>query len=424
MAARKLVRDLLIARQPLLQQFKSPQGLATTSRLLVDNRWSSYRRFGVFNNVKEEANRNPELKKSVKELKEKAEELKGVKDDLKVRTKQTAEKLYKHVDGVWTEAEATAKKVSSSVKEKISAATEEVKGTFKLGKQETSEQTGTSSEDGPDIKEKTNSAGEETSKSSEANESAETFFGKFKSRIPSAKVFSAFQKLKEAKVTEIMKKGYDIVKDELNGNSNGRKHLEYTPFKGEISKKTEVVPMSNPKQSRLSEKWEAFRKKMQGNPVFKRFSGISQPVVTKGQEIAEDMRERWETSDNPIVHKIQESFSLPDFVSEVQDAIRPVLNAYMKGDTETLKKYCSPEVISRCEGEHNAFKSHGIFFDNRLLHISEVEVRETKMMGTSPIIIRRTLGVSVCEAAINANPLSDEEAMTVEVRIEDPKLGS
>ncbi|CAN1244950.1 Mitochondrial import inner membrane translocase subunit TIM44-2 [Linum grandiflorum] len=406
MAARKLVRDLLIARQPLLQQFKSPQGLATTSRLLVDNRWSSYRRFGVFNNVKEEANRNPELKKSVKELKEKAEELKGVKDDLKgddengeCRTKQTAEKLYKHVDGVWTEAEATAKKVSSSVKEKISAATEEVKGTFKLGKQETSEQT-----------EKTNSAGEETSKSSEANESAETFFGKFKSRIPSAKVFSAFQKLKEAKVTEIMKKGYDIVKDELNGNSNGRKHLEYTPFKGEISKKTEVVPMSNPKQSRLSEKWEAFRKKMQGNPVFKRFSGISQPVVTKGQEIAEDMRERWETSDNPIVHKIQDagdtifqetdtassikeirrrdpSFSLPDFVSEVQDAIRPVLNAYMKGDTETLKKYCSPEVISRCEGEHNAFKSHGIFFDNRLLHISEVEVRETKMMGTSPIII-------------------------------------
>ncbi|CAN1270547.1 Mitochondrial import inner membrane translocase subunit TIM44-2 [Linum perenne] len=225
MAARKLVRDLLLARQPVLQQFKSPQGLSTTSRLLVDNRWSSYRRFGVFNNVKEEAN----------------------------RTKQTAEKLYRHVDGVWSEAEATAKKVSSSVKEKISAATE---------------------------------------------------------------------------------------------------------------------------------------------------------------EIAEDMRERWETSDNPIVHKIQDysagdtifqetdtassikeirrrdpSFSLPDFVAEVQDAIRPVLHAYMKGDTETLKKYCSPEVISRCEGEHKAFKSHGMFFDNRLLHVSEVEVRETKMMGTSPIII-------------------------------------
>ncbi|CAL1408937.1 unnamed protein product [Linum trigynum] len=416
MAARKLVRDLLLARQPLLVQRKPAEGLYTTSRLLVDSRWSGYRRFGVFNNVKEEVNRNPELQKSVKELKEKAKELKekagelkGVKDDLRVRTKQTTEKLYKHVDGVWTEAEATAKKVSSSVKEKISAATDEVKGAFKMGKQESAESTGTSSKDGPDTKENTTGeTGGETNKGSETKGSAETLFGKFKSRIPAFS--SAFQKLKEAKVTEIMKKGYDIVKDELNGNPNARKHLEFTPFKGEISTKTDVVPMSSPKQSRLNEKWQAFRKKMQGNPVFKRFSGISEPVVTKSQELAEDMRERWETSDNPIVHKIQDvgdtifhetdaaasikeirrrdpSFSLPDFVSEVQDAIRPVLTAYMKGDTEALRKYCSPEVIARCEGERKAFTSNGIFFDNRLLHVSEVEVRETKMMGTSPIII-------------------------------------
>ncbi|CAL1355831.1 unnamed protein product [Linum trigynum] len=42
--------------------------------------------------------------------------------------------------------------------------------------------------------------------------------------------------------------------------------------------------MSSPKQSRLNEKWQAFRKKMQGNPVFKRFSGISELVVTKSQD--------------------------------------------------------------------------------------------------------------------------------------------
>jgi import inner membrane translocase subunit TIM44 len=45
---------------------------------------------------------------------------------------------------------------------------------------------------------------------------------------------------------------------------------------------------------------------MQGYPVFKRLSGMSEPVVNKSQEIAEDVREKWETSDNPIVHKIQE----------------------------------------------------------------------------------------------------------------------
>ncbi|XP_050206795.1 mitochondrial import inner membrane translocase subunit TIM44-2 isoform X2 [Mercurialis annua] len=331
----------------------------------------------------------------------------------KCRTKQTTEQLYKRVDGVWTEAEATAKKVSANVKEKISAAKEEVKETLNLGKQESSKSSDSSEKDGADVNDgKKASSGEGTDKQNDTSDNAETFFGKFKSSIPSSKVSSAFHRLKEAKVTDFMKKGYDVMKDEFYGNPSKRKHLEYTPppsFKGERSTRTDIVVLPT-KQSRWSKKWEAFRKKMQGNPVFKRFAGISEPVVSKGQEIAEDMRERWETSDSPIVHKIQDvsdtifqetdaasslkeirrrdpSFSLMDFVAEVQEAVRPVLNAYIKGDLKTLKKYCTSEVITRCEAEHTAFQSHGIFFDNKILHISEVEVRETKMMGTSPIII-------------------------------------
>lgn len=78
-------------------------------------------------------------------------------------------------------------------------------------------------------------------------------------------------------------------------------------------------------------------------------------------------------------------------MAEVQEAIRPVLDAYMKvtlsfhgsfpsstgdsflnkilygqADVDTLKKYCSPEVIERCKAEHTAYQSHGIFFDNRV----------------------------------------------------------
>uniref|UniRef100_A0A0A0KPP0 Tim44-like domain-containing protein n=1 Tax=Cucumis sativus TaxID=3659 RepID=A0A0A0KPP0_CUCSA len=58
-----------------------------------------------------------------------------------------------------------------------------------------------------------------------------------------------------------------------------------------------------------------------------------------------------------------------------------------QGDSETLKKHCSTEVIERCKSEHRAYQSQGIFFDNKILHISDVEVRETKMMGSTPIII-------------------------------------
>ncbi|KAL2537858.1 Mitochondrial import inner membrane translocase subunit TIM44-2 [Forsythia ovata] len=424
MASRKLVRDLFRSKQPLFRQLLDTEQVSrryTRLRLVPPNGHSFRREFSVFNEfskkIKGEVDRNQEFQQSVKELKEKAEDLKGVKEDLKVRTKQTSEKLYKHVDGVWIEAEEKAKKVYADVEEKISAAKEEVKETFGVGKQESPGSDGTSNNHSSNDKDGSNSAFREEKQQSESSNTAETIFSKVKSGVSSIspKVSSAYSKLKEAKPIDFVKKGYDIVKEELKGSPNRRKRLEYDASSASSSPKVErstridVVVLPS-KQSAWSKKWEAFKEKMQGHPIFKRVSGISEPVIGKSQEIAEDMRERWETSDHPVVHKIQDisetvlgesdaamsfkeirrrdpTFSLPEFVAEVQEVIKPVLNAYFKGDAEVLKKYCSSEVIERCKAEHKAFESQGIFFDNKILHISEVEVRETKMMGDTPIII-------------------------------------
>ncbi|XP_019101290.1 PREDICTED: mitochondrial import inner membrane translocase subunit TIM44-2 [Camelina sativa] len=414
MASRKLVRDLLITKQPLFQQLTHQRrvGAGRLGLLLQGNGYASHRRFSVFSDfskkIRGEAESNPEFQKTVKELKERAEEFKGVKEDLKVRTKQTTEQLYKQVDGVWTEAESVAKKVSSSVKDRLSAATEEVKESFKLGKEENAESASSSSTGTTEGEKQQQQQQQQSGTTEEQN----TFFGQFKSSISSPKLSEAFHKLKEAKPLDFAKKGLDIVKDELRGNPSKRKHLEYTPpppFTGERSTRTEMV-VTPTKQSKWQKKWESLREKMQGYPIFKRLSGMSEPVVNKSQEIAEDVMERWETSDNPIVHKIQDmnekifeetgsastykeirrrdpSFSLPDFAVEVQEAIRPVLNAYSKGDAKALKKYCSKEMIERCSAEHRAFQAHGLFFDHKLLHVSEVDIRETKMMGNYPVII-------------------------------------
>ncbi|KAF3502364.1 hypothetical protein F2Q69_00040652 [Brassica cretica] len=380
MASRKLIRDLLITKQPLFLQRR------VGARLGFMPANGFHRQFSVFSDlskkIRGEAESNPEFQRTVKELQEKAQELSGVKEDLKVRTKEKTEQLYKQVDGVWTEAQSVAKmaivsfltkialavQVSSSVKDKFSAATEEVKESFKLGKEEESAGTGTSKE-------------ENQQRSGTTEGVQNTLFEKFKSSMSSP--------------LDLARKGLDIVKDELRGGSSRKKHLEYTPpppFTGVRSTRTDLV--------------------MQAHPAFKRLSGMSEPVVNKTQEIAEDVVERWETSDNPIVHKIQDlneavfnetdcgstykeirrrdpSFSLPDFAAEVHEAIRPVLSAYSKGDAEALNKYCSTEVIERCTAERAALKSHGLFFDHKILHISEVEVEETKMMGTTPIIIVR-----------------------------------
>ncbi|KAL3517702.1 hypothetical protein ACH5RR_020291 [Cinchona calisaya] len=430
MASRKLVRDLFISRQPLFRPLLAPQRVSSGAarlRLTTQAKGLVVRReFSVFNEfsnkIKGEASKNQDFQQSVKELKEKAEELKGVKEDLKVRTKQTTEQLYKHVDGVWTEAETTAKKVYADVEEKISAAKTEVKESFGFGKQESSGATGASDNfhsNGKDGGETTfgEQNQQEQHQQSGPSDNAENLFGKVRSGVfsVSSKASMAFQKVKEAKPIDIVKKGYDIVKDELKGNASKRKHLEYsTPttkpsMNVEKNTRTDIVVLPS-KESKWGKKWDTFMEKMRGHPLYKRVRGISEPVVMKSQEIAEDVRERWETSDHPVVHKIQDlnetvfgetdsamsfkeirqrdpSFSLPEFVSEVQEVVKPVLHAYFKGDVEILKKYCSSEVIERCKAEHKAFASQNLFFDNKILHISDVEVKETKMMGDSPIII-------------------------------------
>ncbi|KAI3879297.1 hypothetical protein MKX03_024272 [Papaver bracteatum] len=241
----------------------------------------------------------------------------------------------------------------------------------------------------------------------ESGDSQESYFNWFKSTVSCAAptVSSALQKMKETKVVDIAKQGYAMVKDELSGKPSKRRHMQHEASsypKGETSTKTDIVIVPT-KQSR----WEAFKEKLQGNPVIKRISGISEPVVTKIHELKEDVQVAVELSDNPVVCKIHEtvfgetdaaitlkeihsrdpSFSLPDFVAEVQEMIRPTLIAYFKGDVETLKKNCSPEVIERCIAEKQAYESQGMFFSNKILHISDVQVHETKLMGNSPIII-------------------------------------
>ncbi|KAI5664940.1 hypothetical protein M9H77_24263 [Catharanthus roseus] len=428
MASRKLLRDLYIAQQPFFRQLLAPrQNLSggTRLRLTQANGYVGRRQFGVFNEfskkIKGEVNRNQEFQQSIKEFNEKAEELKGLKEDLKARTKQTTEQLYRHVDGVWTDAEATAKKVYANVEETISAAKAEVQGTFGSGKQDPSRSTGTSYKPNSNEEEAQSTSGEgkqqEQYQQMGQGDNAETLFGKVKSGVSSisSMTSAAFQKLKVAKPIDLAKKGFDIVKDELKGNAAKRRHIgNATPsadpaLKVERSTRTDVVVLPS-KQSKWGKKWNSFMDKMRGHTLYKRVKGISEPVVTKGQEIAEEVRERWETSDHPVVHKIQDlnetvfgesatalsfkeirqrdpQFSLPEFVAEVQEVIKPVLNAYFKGDYKVLSEHCGNEIVERCKAEHNVFASQGIFFDNKILHVSEVEVRETKLMGDTPIII-------------------------------------
>lgn len=147
----------------------------------------------------------------------------------------------------------------------ISCCKIQVRETFGIGKNKSSESTGTSSANGSDtIDGKKASFGDQTSQQSGPNDSAETLFGKFKSTISSSNFSSAFQRVKDAKLIDIAKKGYTMVKDELSGSPKKRKHLQYDPStlpQGERSTRTDIVSVPI-KQSRRQKAWEAIKHKV------------------------------------------------------------------------------------------------------------------------------------------------------------------
>lgn len=132
----------------------------------------------------------------------------------------------------------------------------QVKETLGMGKQESSESSSSSAKDG-----KQSADGEDKKQQSEYGETAETIFSKVRSGVS-----SSFQMAKDAKVLDFAKKGYNIVKDELNGSPNKRRRAQAASAAAsqanvERSTRTDltIVPV---KQSRFSKKWEAFKAKV------------------------------------------------------------------------------------------------------------------------------------------------------------------
>lgn len=427
---------------------------------------SGIRQYGVFQTIKKhikgEMESNPELQKSIDELKQKA-------GTLAERTRATTQSLYQKVDAAREEAEAAARQVSAAVKEKVSAATDQVKGSVESLRSQTDEEkkteddseklkseenfrsgqhsgaTSGSFEEKNDSKkfeggggggegegeakngfreeknsnsgsEKTsNSGSEKTSNSGSESETSESVFEKAKNVFKSAsnKVNDGWKVVRETRAVDAVKKGFTFVKEELSNTSSKPKPQRNYGEDSNIEPRSDVtsVVISAPKKKTGWEKrWEDLREKARQHPLFLRMKKIGQPVVSKSQEIAEDIRDRWETSDSAVVHRIQDmneslfgetataaatreirkrdpTFSLTDFMQEVQEDVRPVLFAYLEGDLALLRKKCRREVVERCQAERRALESQGLVAVNKVLHITEIEVKETKLMQNEPIII-------------------------------------
>ena len=175
---------------------------------------------------------------------------------------------------------------------------------------------------------------------------------------------------------------------------------------------TAVATTAAPKPSAFGKLWGGVKSKLGIASAFDKLEGLKKTApYAKGAELAEDMRERWETSDSPMVHRIQDfqdnlfseteqgeayrmirqrdpMFNINDFIAEVRRDIPKVLGAYLKGDVEALKQTnISSEMLERLSGQMNLWKHEGQYVDPRILDLSEVELMEVRLMENEPLVV-------------------------------------
>jgi len=74
-------------------------------------------------------------------------------------------------------------------------------------------------------------------------------------------------------------------------------------------------------------------------------------------------------------------FDLMSFIEGARSAYAMILEAFWKGDRETLKDLCDSDVYAGFEAAIDAREAAGETVDNRLVRIEEVEIRAAELAG-------------------------------------------
>ncbi len=159
-------------------------------------------------------------------------------------------------------------------------------------------------------------------------------------------------------------------------------------------------------------RWRSAADALRGHPLFRRVAGglAESRVATASREAAGALRERWDTSDSPLVHRIQDAadalgaegegaaasralraadpaFDMVTFLAQVKADVPVVLRAYLTGDAAALAEHCAPEMVERLAGVAAAQAAAGAAPDPTLLDVSDVELVDLKLLDGRPVVV-------------------------------------
>lgn len=152
------------------------------------------------------------------------------------------------------------------------------------------------------------------------------------------------------------------------------------------------------KDAAWKEAWRDFRdqsKVMQGISSMKEVYNESEnPLISTARSITDKFASFFAENETALVIKkfreVDPRFQLEPFLQELRDWILPeVLDAYVKGDAETLKLWLSAAQYSVYEALTKQYLQAGMKSDGRILDIRHVDILKARMLepGDIPVFI-------------------------------------
>lgn len=400
---------------------------------LVEQHQGQIRRQSVFSKfkkkVQEEVESNPSMKKSMDDLKQTA-------DSIRERTKSATEGLQKAASASAEATRAASQQVSSVVQESFSQMSQGVKGTVEeLKKSSQKDQDalppgatgataakadevsgeasagaqaqGTPSFDWQQRASATAGTGEDASGGQEQRQTE----GSGQDQTAGAASSSASLMSRLRSMAEVVRKEVAAaILPEAPVSSATRAYSDDLRASAPPLSADSAVAVVQP--TRWQKQWGEWQSKLGGHPLFQRLASMREhKVFSKGKEVADDLRERWETSDSPFVHRIQDmtetvfeetevaktvreirsrdpNFDMVRFLRNLKQDVQPVIQAYLKGDEAVLSQHCTPGCVQRLSGIIQAeWVAEGKSPDTNLLDISDMELHDLQMFEDNPVVV-------------------------------------
>ncbi|KAF2151241.1 Tim44-domain-containing protein [Myriangium duriaei CBS 260.36] len=215
--------------------------------------------------------------------------------------------------------------------------------------------------------------------------------------------------------TEAYKNVRDVIDDGSSSRYGGwvekeerRKKREAQELKDIASGKRRAVPLEEDpeagtnitlhKDAAWKESWRDFRdssKMMQRLFAMKStYAESENPLISTARSISDRVAGFFaENETATVIKKFREmdpSFQLEPFLQEMREYILPeVLDAYVKGDVETLKLWLSAAQYQVYAALMHQYTQHGLKSDGRILDIRNVDILNARMLdpGEIPVFV-------------------------------------